>query len=303
MKALPWLTMFALVAACGQPAAKDSTTNNVATNNTTATNGSNNSSGTNGSNNSTGTNSSNNSTSTTGSNNTYRPARCTFDADCPDGEACEARACMPTCADVSQCPARETCDEGLNTEFSVCSGNESPNNDAGVYYTVMIQSTTTAPDACATDEPGPDIFGVTLENAGGETVGWGKARWDGVPVDANANNDISILDTRDPGLSSGNCPAAFDGSVISLGCDGSDSFIVVSFVDAAGKPVALNEADDTVLRIYEWGEQCTPGTIEDTYGVLICRNSREARAGVLESCDVPVVASASGESSAVVGAF
>ncbi len=229
---------------------------------------------------------------------------CTFDLDCAAGEACEATVCVPTCAANRDCDGGEVCAPGKNTELNVCQAertNNQANNATSAYYAVMIRSTTTAPDACFTDEPGPDIFGVALESSTGELLGWGVLEHDAIQAGGNANAEPSILERDGTALTLDGCPATFTGNVVSLGCD--DSYIVVSFIDTNSEPVALNATDDAVLRVYEWGEQCTPGTIEDTYTVSICRASAAAADGDVTSCDIEVVASSSGETSAVVGGF
>ena len=48
-------------------------------------------------------------------------AGCQFDADCQDGEACEAAVCVPTCVDAAaDCGPGEVCEPGLDTELLVC---------------------------------------------------------------------------------------------------------------------------------------------------------------------------------------
>lgn len=258
-------------------------------------------------------NNSNNSTNnpTNGSN------ECVFDADCADGQACEAQACVNTCSGDPDCPGGWVCREGINTTQLVCQVDEQNNppnigntnnppnistNNRVVYYAVEIRSTTTDEEACFIDDPGPDLFGVGLEDVTGAILGWGVVDWDQIQFDGNAHTDVSVIDGNGPSLGADVCPDQFDGNVVSLGC-GFDSFIIVSFVDSSFDPIPLDAAGDQVIRVYEWGGQCTTGGITDTYNVSICTDTSGARSGDTSSCNIQIIVDGAGETAGEVGGF
>jgi hypothetical protein len=240
---------------------------------------------------------------------------CTFDADCSDGQACEGTVCVDTCTADSDCGPGEVCGAGVNTELNVCkadsttTNNITPNNvdpnnvtpnNAVVYYAVRIQSTSAGDDSCANTDPGPDIFGVGLEDSTGAQLGWGVVDWEEITFDGNDHTDTSIIDGNGPDLGADNCPDMFDGNVVSLGCDAT-SFLIVSFVDSSSQPIPLDATADQVIRVYEWGGQCSTGSIDDTYNVDICTDTMAARSGEDASCTLQVIIDGAGEASGDVG--
>lgn len=252
-----------------------------------------------------------------GGNNTTG-SDCTLDADCATGEACEGQVCVPTCTTNEDCAAGEACGEGVNTTQMVCQISDDSNdpnnttnnttnntsndpNNAVLYYAAQIISTTSSQEACGdVTDPGPDIFGVGLEDSTGAQLGWGIVDWDNVTLEGNDQSDSSVIDGNGPDLAADVCPDMFDGNVVALGCD-AESYIVVSFIDATDQPIALDSTADQVIRVYEWGGQCTTGSIDDTYNVNICTDTAGAKSGDVSSCTIQVIVDGAGESSGEVG--
>ena len=244
---------------------------------------------------------------------------CTFDADCGDAEACEAQVCVPTCASDADCLAGEECGPGVNTTLDVCKASSTNGMTNGgtngmtngmtnggmatLYYVDRIQSTTSGDDACANvSDPGPDIFGVGLEDSTGAQLGFGSVDWDEIQAENNDQTDTGVLDANGPDLAADSCPDMFDGNVVSLGCSAT-SWIAVSFTDSDSNPIALDATADQYIRVYEWGGQCTTGSIDDTYNVDICTDTMGIRAGDDSSCTIQVLLDAAGEQSGEVAGF
>lgn len=249
---------------------------------------------------------------------------CTFDADCADGEACEGTVCVPTCTTDDDCLDGEECGEGVNTEQNVCkvSGDSNNTNNNGttnnttstnngttpatLYYTVAITSTTTEAAACGdVSDPGPDIFGVGLEDTQGNPLGWGVIDYDGIQFDGNDEVDTGVIDGNAPEVGADGCPDTFAGNVVALGCEGSDegSYIVVSFVGADGNPVALDATAGQAIRVYEYGGVCSTGSTDDTYNLDICTDTDASKGGDISSCTISLLIDAAGEESNEVAGF
>ena len=245
---------------------------------------------------------------------------CTFDADCAEGEACEGTVCVPTCTDAAtDCAPGEVCARGVNTDLLVCqldtannnnNNNGMTNNTTGtnnppmptLYYNVRIQSTASGDAACAVNDPGPDIFGAAVEDSTGAVLGWAEVAWNAVQFEDNEHTDDSMIDGNAPDLGADNCPDMFDGNVVALGCD-AESYIIVRFLGSDGNPIGLDATADQVIRVYEWGGQCTTGSIDDTYNVDICTDTMNSGAGDDSSCTIQVLIDAAGEASGDVGGF
>lgn len=242
---------------------------------------------------------------------------CTFDADCGDGQACEGTVCVETCTSDADCLAGEVCGEGVNTQLDVCksdtdtnnggttnntTGTNNVNNGTTLLYVARIQSTSSGDEACAVSDPGPDIFGVGLEDTTGAQLGWGEIAWEEVQFDDNDYTDTSVIDGNGPDLAADTCPDEFSDSVVSLGCDAA-SYIIVGFVGSDGNPIALDAAAGQVIRVYEWGGQCSTGSVADTYNLDICRDTDAAKGGDDSSCDINLLLDAAGEQSGDVSGF
>lgn len=244
---------------------------------------------------------------------------CVLDSDCGADQACEGQVCVPTCATAADCLAGEVCEAGVNTALTVCRADNTSNNTTGnnttannttvnnvptVYYNVRIQSTTTGA-GCEVTDPGPDIFGVGLEDSTGNVLGYGIVDWDSIQYDNNDNTDLGVIDGNGPDLGADYCPDMFDGNVVALGCatDASGSWIIVSFVDSGSQPVALDATADQVIRVYEWGGQCTTGSTDDTYNVDICTDTMAAKSGDDSSCTIQVIVDGAAETSGDVAGF
>lgn len=252
-----------------------------------------------------------------GNNNTGDS--CTFDSDCAEGQACEGQVCVPTCETAADCGPDEVCEQGENTQLLVCKAggaNNPTNNTTGtnsttgtnnmptLLYTVRIKSTTLGA-GCEVSDPGPDIFGVGLEDSTGSPLGFGIVDWDATQIDNNDNADVFVIDGNGPDLGADYCPDSFDGNVASLGCadDASGSFIIVSFVDSSDAPVPLDATAGQVIRVYEWGGQCTTGSTDDTYDVDICSDTAASRMGDDSSCDISLIVDGAAETFADVAGF
>ena len=126
------------------------------------------------------------------------------------------------------------------TNNNPTNNNTSTNNNTTLLYAARIQSTTSSQEACGdVTDPGPDIFGVGLEDSTGAQLGWGQVAWEEVQFDNNDHVDTSVIDGNGPDLASDVCPDMFEGNVVSLGCD-AGSYIVVNFIDSESNPIPLD---------------------------------------------------------------
>lgn len=219
---------------------------------------------------------------------------------------------------LTGCPEDEnngTGDMGL-TDNDMASNNDTDmggtNNDDMtdnlLLYIAKLESTTTGDEACAVADPGPDIFGIGLEDGLGEQLGWGIPVWDEIQQDGNDHSDTSLFDGNALDIGADACPDMFDGNVVSLGCEESGDmagprWIAFEFVDGDGNRIALDAMADQFIRVYEWGGQCTTGTIDDTYTLSLCRDTAAITAGDDSSCDITLVVDAAGETPGEVAGF
>ena len=178
-------------------------------------------------------------------------------------------------------------------------------DDTGVepvlLYIAKVESTTTDTDACDVDDPGPDLFGIGLEDGFGAPLAWGRPVWEEIQLDANAHADTSILDGSALDFGTEACPDMFDGNVVALGCEG--NWLAFEFIDSAEQRVALDATADQFIRVYEWGGQCTTGSIDDTYDLTICTDTAAIANGDDTSCTIQLLVGGAGEQAGEVAGF
>ena len=182
-------------------------------------------------------------------------------------------------------------------------GETSDMSEATLLYIAKVESTTTAVDGCAVEDPGPDIFGVGLEDGLGEQLGWGSVVWEEIQTDANSHADTSILDGTPLDLAADACPDMFDGNVVALGCEETGNWLALEFLDAESNRVPLDATQDQWIRVYEWGGQCTTGSLDDTYTLTLCTDTAAITAGDDESCTIQLVVDGAGENPGEVAGF
>jgi hypothetical protein len=123
--------------------------------------------------------------------------------------------------------------------------------------------------SCETSDPGSDIQGIELQDAQGNTLGWGNLVWDGVEVVDNEQYNLGIIDGAPADLNLDGCGDSFPGNVLSLGCFG---WIAVEFLDDNGLPTPIETGHSIVT--YEYGAQCVTGGASDEYSVALCDDPR-----------------------------
>ncbi len=237
------------------------------------------------------------------------PPSCLLDSECGENEVCEAELCVATCASDEDCAADEVCGARMNGEGTVCQAapdetscadEADPNaycegelgagaicDDAGEcvlpaaeVYAVQITDVTTATDACeGVNDPGSDIQGVELLDAGGNSLGWGALIGDGVITEGNDEANYTVIDGTAPTLDGDGCVDTFSGNVLSLGCGGS---IGVEFRDDAGTPIPLETGQ--TIAVYEYGGACSTGTTEDEWTVASCSDLEQVKSDIFDSC-------------------
>lgn len=204
---------------------------------------------------------------------------CTIDADCTgEGETCsDAGVCVggttPECTTAEDCPI-----EGDVCVNEVC---ESP---AAPYFFAELLDTTTDEGACASTNPGSDIFGIMLTKAADNSVAYGRAvngeSKDRSGGEINERGDFDfVLDGTAPSLNDV-CPESFD-ATFSMGCGG---VVLVEFLDENGGLVEIETGD--LITPMEWGGTCPTGDDLDTWKVSVCDNtvSRNTLEGDYTAC-------------------
>lgn len=241
---------------------------------------------------------------------------CSFDSDCLEDEACEGFVCVLRCVDNNDCGAGEICAPGTNTPENVCQAgsdnnpNNPPNNPNGQDPTFLqiaeIRSMTTdGEEYCDTGDPGPDIYGVILEDAQGNALGWGSIVQENVQGDDNDQAYTGMIDGNPISLQGNLCPeGSFTDSVVSLGC-GTEYYIAVEFLGSDGVPVSLDATASQTIRVLEWGAECSASGagVDDSYSLNLCTDTDAAKGGDMSSCTVELLNNATGTSQGNVSGF
>lgn len=214
---------------------------------------------------------------------------------------------------LTGCPSAENNDNGdtgmtgddmAQADMGGSDAADDTGGEVTLLYIAKVESTTTAVDACSVGDPGPDIFAVGLEDSTGAALGWGRPVWEDIQLDANTHADTTILDGSAPDLNADSCPDMFDGNVVSLGCgDSAGNWLALEFIDADDNRLALDATADQVIRVYEWGGQCTTGSLEDTYTLTLCTDTAGITQGDDSSCTLQLLVDAAGEQSGQVAGF
>lgn len=194
---------------------------------------------------------------------------CNADADCATGQTCDNGTC--TGGTTAQCQTADDC-----TGDQICTDGTCTTPTASYSYVQIADVTDTTSDKLCvspnTNDPGADIFGVSLDHAG-QTY-WATSLYsDNIKATDESGNTnehadaSSVLDGAAPDLTD-NCPTeGFSASVVSLGCGGS---VLVDFEDASGNSIVL--ADGDTITVYEYGGTCqsSPSSEQDQWEVSIC---------------------------------
>jgi hypothetical protein len=238
------------------------------------------------------------------------PVDCLLDSECADGEVCEAELCVATCDTDGDCSAGEVCGDRTNGDGTVCVAApddtscadeadpaafceaelgagaicDTVSGDcqllADPVYIAEIADVTTDTAACeGVADPGSDIQGIELQDAMGNSLGWGSIVNEAVVLEGNDEANFAIIDGTAPGLDNEGCVDSFSGNVLALGCTGS---IYVEFLDDAGAPVAL--VDGQTIAVYEYGGGCSTGTTDDEWTVATCDDTVAVNDGTFDSC-------------------
>lgn len=147
---------------------------------------------------------------------------------------------------------------------------------------MVIRDRSTGELACNGYDSGSDIFGVAVVRDGAY-VAWGHVVGDGIEFDGNHYGSTIPIDGTEPDIYDG-CPYDFlDDTVVCLGCEG---WLAVQFVDAAGRAFALRPDAGLEIVVLEYGIQCSTGSDDDRYDVLMCDDVDAARAGAFDGCVV-----------------
>ncbi len=247
---------------------------------------------------------------------------CTFDADCSTaGQVCGPDSeCIDTCTVDEDCFLGESClpRPGNNSGFTCQVDDNTGGTDMGgggnaecvenedcplfegtegvcldgvcdypmpetTYRWIMVQDTSSGDDACGNTDPGSDLMGVRLLDAGGQIVGWGSAGNEsfGDAPEGNNYENTSRLDGTAQGLETQSCPEAgtrfVDLQPSVLGCGG---WVLVEFVDG-GSPQNISEGMQ--IEVLEYGSTCG-GSSDDSYEVYLCTDSADAQGGSNSSC-------------------
>lgn len=215
-------------------------------------------------------------------------------------------ACAATLA-LTGCPTE---DNNSTTDMGTNNGSDMSGADAGsdmgeanLLYIAKIESTTMGDEGCAVEDPGPDIFGVGLEDGEGAPLAWGSIVWEQIQLGGNTHSDSSLIDGSALDFGGDACPDMFDGNVLSLGCEDTGNWIAVEFLDGDSNRVALDATAGQVIRVYEWGGQCTTGSLDDTYDLTICTDTAGITMGDDASCTVQLLVDGAGEQSGDVTGF
>ena len=228
---------------------------------------------------------------------------CVDDSECYLGEQCLPRGgnavgntCQVSSDDNSttnntttnntttvECTVNEDCIAGDLEGVCIDGVCDYPTPDT-TYNWILISDTSAGAEACDNTDPGSDIMGVRLLDEQGQLVGWGSAGNDqqGTGEDMNKYPTTVRLDGQPHGLTSLECPdgrlSELSPEPFSLGCGG---WVLIEFYDSVGTPVAITERSR--IEVLEYGSNCG-GSDADSYDVLLCTDSEEARGGSDASC-------------------